>query len=109
MTIAFLGLTVMLVVLYVHLSNNVEKYAGSGNLASRAIVITTGLAMGAVGALMFLGNVAEPGRAFGMVFLVGPLLAVGASVYLIVGLFFPLDQVRGLLRYSFRHKLTDDI
>lgn len=109
MSIVFLGLTVVLVLLYAHLSTNIEKYANSGNLASRAIILATGLTMAALGAFLLLENVAEPGRAFGMGFLINPLLAVGACVYLIVGFFFPLNQVQGLLRYSFRHRLTDDI
>ena len=109
MSIALLGLTLVLLILYAHVSINVERYANSGNLVSRAIILVMGLFMGAGGAFLFLESVAEPSWAFGAGFLIGPLLAVGAFFYLVVALFFPLQQVRGLLRYSFRHKLTDSI
>ena len=111
MNIALLRLTLLLVLffLYSHVSNNVEKYGNSGNLVSRAIILILGLIFGAAGAYIFLENVAEPTWAFGSGFILGPLLAVAACVYLVVGALFPLQQVRGMLRYSFRHKLDDDI
>lgn len=109
MSIALLSVTIVLFSLYAHVSNNVERYATSGNLASRAIILISGLIFGAVGAILFLENVAEPTWAFGSGFVLGPLLAVAACVYLLVGALFPLQQVQGLLRYSFRHKLNDDI
>jgi hypothetical protein len=110
-SIALLRLTLLLVLffLYAHISNNVERYGNSGNLVSRAIILILGLIFGAGGAFLFLENVAEPTWAFGSGFLLGPLFAVAACIYLVVGTLFPLQQVRGLLRYSFRHKLDDDI
>ena len=109
MSIALFGITLVLFILYAHVSNNVERYSNSGHLVTRTIVVVMGLIMGAVGAFLFLKNIADPTWGFSIGFLVGPLLAVGACVYLIVAFFFPLQQVRGLLRYSFRHKLTDSI
>jgi len=111
MSIALIGLTLLLVLffLYAHVSTHVEKYANSGNIVSRVIILVIGLAMGAGGAFLFLRSVAEPSWALGVGFLLGPLLAVGACFYLVVALFFPLQQVRDLVRYSFRHKLTDNI
>lgn len=108
MGIKLLGLTIVLLILYAHVSNNVESYSKSGNVASRTIILVTGVIMGGIGAFLFLENITEPGWAFGIGFLFGPLLAVGACVYLVVAPFFPLQQVRGLLRYSFRLKLTDN-
>jgi len=109
MSIAFLGLPIVVLVLYAHVSNNVEKYANSGNFVTRIIILMSGLILGSVAAFVFLKNVAEPSWAFGSGFLLGPLLAIAACVYLVVGAFLPSQQVRGLLRYSFRHKLDDDI
>lgn len=68
-----------------------------------------GASSGAVGGFFFSKNIAEPSWLFGSGFVLGPLLAVMACVYVIAALFFPLEQVRGLLRYSFRHKLHDNI
>ena len=109
MSIALLGLLLVLLVLYAHVSNNVDRYGNSGNLVSRAIILISGLIFGAGGTFLFLENVDEPTWAFGSGFILGPLLAVAACFYLVVGTFFPLQQVRDLLRYSFRHKLNDDI
>ena len=109
MRILFLVVPIVMIVLYAHVSNNLEKYGNSGNFVARAIILVLGLIFGGGAAFLFLKNVAEPGWAFGSGFVVGPLLAVAACVYLIVGAFFPLQQVRSLLRYSFRHKLQDNI
>lgn len=104
-----LGLTTVLVALYSHVANNVEKYANSGNRVARAIILISGFIFGALGALLFFENVAEPTWAYGSGFLLGPLLAIAACIYLVVGALFPLQEVRALLKYSFRHKLNDDI
>ena len=72
-------------------------------------VLLTGLVLGAGGARLFLMNVSEPSWAIGIGFVLGPMFAVAATLYLVVGLFFSLREVQGLLRYTFRHKLTDDI
>ena len=109
MTLAPLVILLVLIALYGHVSNNVEKYANSGHAVSRIIVLLTGLVMGAGGTYLFLMNVSEPSRAFGIGFVLGPMFSVAATLYLVVGLFFPLQQVQGLLRYTFRHKLTDKI
>ena len=109
MTLALLLSTLILVALYAHVSNNVDKYAASGNVVSRIIVLVSGLAMGGFGAFVFIQNVEEPSWAFGSGFVLGPMFAVASTIYVVVALFFPLQQVRGLLRYSFRHKLHDDI
>ena len=98
-----------MLVLYAHVSNNIEKYGNSGNFVARAIILISGLVFGSGAAFVFLKNIADPSWAFGSGFLVGPLFAVAACIYLIVGALFPLQQVRGLLRYSFRHKLNDEI
>ena len=109
MRIAFFAVPIMVLILYAHVSNNIERYGNSGNFIARTIILFSGLVFGSVAGFLFLKNVADPGWAFGSGFLVGPLLAVAACIYLVVGVFFPLQQVRGLLRYSFRHKLYDDI
>ena len=109
MSIAFLAVPIVMLVLYAHVSNNIEKYGNSGNFVARAIILISGLVFGSVAAFVFLKNIADPSWAFGSGFLVGPLFAVAACIYLIVGALFPLQQVRGLLRYSFRHKLNDEI
>lgn len=100
-------LLLLLVAIYSHVSNNIEKYGNSGNLLSRTIVLIFGLFFGAGGVFLFLKSVADPTWAFGSGFVLGPLLAVAATFYLVVGTFFPLEQVRGLLRYSFRQKPND--
>ncbi len=109
MTVALLVILLVLTALYGHVSNNVEKYANSGNAVSRMIVLLTGLVMGGGGAYLFSMNVSDPGWAFGIGFVLGPMFAVGATLYLVVALFFSLRQVQGLLQYTFRHKLTDKI
>jgi len=109
MDYSYIALTIVLVILYAHVSKNVEKYANAGNPVARSIVLICGLMFGALGAVFFIENVAEPSWAFGAGFVLGPMLGVGACVYIIVAIFFPLQQVRGLLRYSFRHKLNDNI
>lgn len=108
MSIGLLGLLIVLLLLYGHVSNNVEKYGNSGNLVSRTIILFWGLVFGAGGAFLFLKSVAEPTWAFGSGFIFGPLFAVAACVYLLVGTLCPLEVVRGLLRYSFRHKFGDE-
>ncbi len=109
MNIAFFVLPIVVLILYAHVSNNIERYVNSGNLVARSIILVTGIAVGGTAAFLFFKNIAEPSWAFGSGFLLSPLLAVAACVYLVVGALFPLQQVRGLLRYSFRHKLNDDI
>ncbi len=109
MTVALLVVLLVLTALYGHVSNNVEKYANSGDMVCRMIVLLTGLVMGSGGAYLFLMNVSEPGWAFGIGFVLGPMFAVGAIFYLVVAIFFSLRQVQGLLRYTFRHRLTDKI
>lgn len=109
MSILLLGVTLLLGTLYAHFSSNVEKYGNSGNLLSRTIVLFSGLVFGAGGTILLRNSIADPTWALGSGFVVGPLLAVAATVYLVVAIFFPLEQVRGLLRYSFRHKFNDDI
>ena len=109
MSIAFLVVPIVMLVLYAHVSNNIERYGNSGNFVARAIILISGLVFGSVAVFLLLKNIADPSWAFGSGFLVGPLFAVAACIYLIVGALFPLQQVRGLLRYSFRHKLSDEI
>ena len=109
MTLVLLVLLLVLTALYGHISNNVERFANAGNVVSRVVILVFGLVMGGGGAFLFLRNVSQPSWAFGSGFVIGPMLAVGATVYLVVALFFPLRQVQGLLRYSFRHKFTDKI
>lgn len=109
MTVAPLVILLILIALYGHVSNNVEKYANSGEVVSRMVVSLTGLVMGGGGSYLFLMNVSEPSWGFSIGFVLGPMFAVAAIVYLVVGLFLPLQQVQGLLRYTFRHKLTDKI
>ena len=109
MTVALLVLLVVLTALYGYISNNVERFANSGNLVSRIIVLVSGLVMGGGGTFLFLRNVSQPSWAFGSGFVIGPMLAVAATIYLVVALLFPLRHVQGLLRYSFRHKLTEEV
>lgn len=42
MSVAFLGSTIVMVILDAHLSTNIEKYTNSGILASRAIILIVG-------------------------------------------------------------------
>ena len=86
MAILSVALSILMVVLIRHVSDNIETYANAGSLVVRSIILLLGSG-----------------------FVLGPLLAVMACVYVIAALFFPLEQVRGLLRYSFRHKLHDNI
>jgi len=109
MNIALLGLTVLMFVTYGHVSNNIEKYGNAGNLVARTIVLISGTFLGASSAFLFLESVADPTWAFGSGFVFGPLLAVSACFYMVAGIFFPLAQVRGLLRYTFRIRFNDDI
>lgn len=109
MLVLGVGLLILLAVLYAHISNNVEKYASAGNVLPRVIILGCGLSFGAASALFFFDSVAETSNHLRIGLLISPMLAVAALVYCVVALFMPNNLVRGLLHYSFRHKLTDDV
>ena len=109
MAILSVALSILMVVFIRHVSENVETYSNAGNLVVRSIIFLFGISSGTLGGFFFSRNVAEPSWLFGSGFVLGPLLAVMACVYVITALFFSLEQVRGLLRYSFRYKLNDNI
>lgn len=70
-------------------------------LGSRLFLFVTGLVFGGAGTLFFLATVDDPRKYLFSGFVLGPMLCLAGFFAVIVAVFFPADNVRGMLRHYF--------
>jgi hypothetical protein len=82
-----------------HLDAAEEKSA----FGPRLLLLVTGLVFGGAGALFFLVTVEDPQRYSFSGFILDPMLCLAGFLAIIVALFFPAKNVRGVLEHYFKN------
>ena len=101
--IIVLPVVVGLLIYFAWQSGQLDAAKENSAFGSRLLLLVTGLVFGGAGALFFLVTVEDPQRYFFSGFILGPMLCLVGLFAVIVALFFPTENVRGVLEHYFKN------
>ena len=103
--VALIALPVVLglLIYYGWQSGYLDKSEEKSALGSRLLLLVTGLVFCGGGLLFFLVTVEDPPKYLFSGFVLGPMLCLAGLFAVIVALFFPVDNVRGMLKHYFKN------